>query len=110
MIQNYDFWSEFREKKLNFFLKLFKIISFSKFRPKTKLLIMNFFSKFFKEYAYQFGLYISKIEKVISFSNWKINHFFEKNAFELQHTMPFRCKFENGCGHNFGYSWNFYIL
>ena len=79
MIQNYDFWSEFRGK-IEFFLKFFKIISFSKFRPKTKLLIMVFFSKFFKEYANQFGLYISKIEKVTSFSNWKINHFFEKIA------------------------------
>ena len=89
-------------------LKFFKIISFSKFRPRTKLLIMTFFLNYLKSMPTNLGCIYRKLKKLLAFQIGRSITFLRK--LRLQHTMPFRCEFENGCGHNFGYSWNFYIL
>ena len=95
MIQNFDFWSEFWEKKFwNFFSEIsenFWNFFFQNFfsrnsDQKSKFWIIEFFLNELKIMPTKFEGPILKNGRVISFWSWK-NTFLSKMRLKLQHTM-----------------------
>ena len=80
MIQNFDFWSEFRRKnKKNQFFS-------QNSEQKSKFWIIEFFLNVYKSMPTKFEGSILKNEKALSFWSWK-NTFLRKMCLKLQRTM-----------------------
>ena len=119
MIQNFDFWSEFWEKKFwIFFSEIFEKFwkyFFQKFFPqnsdqKSKFWIIKFFLNVLKSMPTKFEVSILKNERGVGFWNWNIT-FLRKMRFKLQRTMRLgvNSKTEVVITQDIC-TWNFYIL